>query len=95
MNLRNLGVLILAIAGLAILLAPGAGLIAPAMWFGPPRAAMLISMAAVIFCVVYFGTLKFWQLLTGDKLEKPLPEILALFLFVRLIVDCARVLMWW
>jgi hypothetical protein len=56
---------------------------------------MLIPMAAVIFCAVYFGTLKFWELLTGDRLAKPLPAILALVLAIRLTVDCARMLMWW
>jgi len=52
-------------------------------------------MAAVIFCVVYFGTLKFWELLTGSRLQKPFPAILALWLGIRLSVDCARMLMWW
>jgi hypothetical protein len=54
----------------------------------------LLALAFVIFCVVYFGTLKFWELLTGDRLQKPLPAVLALFLAVRLTVDCARMLMW-
>jgi hypothetical protein len=31
----------------------------------------------------------------GDRLEKPLPAILALFPAIRLTVDCARMLMWW
>jgi hypothetical protein len=44
--------------------------------------------------VVYFGTLKFWELLTGDRLRKPLPAILALGLGIRLTVDCARMMMW-
>jgi hypothetical protein len=33
--------------------------------------------------------------MTGESLQKPLPAILALFLLVRLTVDCARMLMWW
>jgi len=51
-------------------------------------------MALVIFCVVYFGVLAFWKLLTGEALGKPFPAILAVFLFIRLTVDCARLLMW-
>jgi hypothetical protein len=56
---------------------------------------MLIAMAVVVFCVVYFGTLKFWQLLTGDRLQKPLPALLGLWLGIRLTVDCARIMRWW
>ncbi len=56
---------------------------------------MTIAMAALVFCVVYFGTLKFWQLITGDHLQKPFPQILALWLGIRLTVDCARMLRWW
>ena len=95
MNLRNPGVLVLAIAAAAIILLPGHGLLGPAAWFGEPRIGRVLLMAAVIFCVVYFGTLKFWELVTGDRLEKPLPAILALFLAVRITVDCARMFMWW
>jgi hypothetical protein len=54
----------------------------------------MISMAIVIFLVVYFGVLKFWKLASGEALQHPLPALLALFLAVRLSVDCARMLMW-
>ncbi len=56
---------------------------------------MTIAVAALVFCAVYFGTLKFWQLITGDQLQKPFPQILALWLGIRLTVDCARMLRWW
>jgi len=95
MNLRGPGYIAIAIGAAALGLMPGRGLMGPATYFGPPRFALLIPMAVVIFCAVYFGTLKFWELLTGDRLEKPLPTVLALFLAVRLTVDCARMLMWW
>ncbi len=85
----------LAVAAAAMFFLPGQGLLGPAAWFGEPRVSRVLLLAAVIFCAVYFGTLKFWELLTGDPLEKPLPAILALFLFIRLTVDCARMLMWW
>jgi len=32
--------------------------------------------------------------LTGESLGKPFPAILAVFLVVRLTVDCAHILMW-
>jgi hypothetical protein len=54
----------------------------------------MISMAVGIFLVVYFGVLQFWKLASGDPLQPPLPALLALFLAVRLSVDCARMLMW-
>ncbi len=54
----------------------------------------MLALFVVIFVAVYFGTLKFWELLTGDRLQKPIPAILALFLGVRLTVECARMLMW-
>jgi hypothetical protein len=95
MNRRGTGFLILGVAAAAMFFLPGQGLMGPAAWFGEPLVARVLLLAAVIFCVVYFGTLKFWELLTGDPLEKPLPAILALFLFIRLTVDCARMLMWW
>jgi hypothetical protein len=66
----------------------------PALWFGAPHLALLLPLAALIFCVLFFGTLKFWKMLTGDSLQKPLPAVLALALAVRLTVDCARMLMW-
>ncbi len=66
----------------------------PARWFGAPRVSLMIAMAIVIFLVVYFGVLKFWKLASGDPLQPPLPALLALFLAVRLSVDCARMLMW-
>jgi hypothetical protein len=95
MNLRNPWLLVLVAVAAAFILLPGHGLLGPAAWWGEPHAGRVISMAAVIFCAVYFGTLKLWELITGERLEKPLPEILALFLLVRLTVDCARMLMWW
>jgi hypothetical protein len=55
---------------------------------------IMLALFVVIFVAVYFGTLKFWELLTGDRLQKPIPAILALFLGVRLTVECARMLMW-
>lgn len=67
------------------------------MYFRDPTAlhwALMLAMAAVIFSVVYFGTLQVWKMLTGDSLKKPLPAILALVLAIRLTVDCARMLMW-
>jgi hypothetical protein len=67
----------------------------PASLFGPTHWGLLIPMAIVIFCVVYFGVLTFWKLLTGEALGKPFPAILAVFLLIRLTVDCARILMWW
>ena len=94
MNLRNPGTIALAVIVAVVLFLPGHGLMEPAGWFGDLHVGILLSMAAVIFCAVYFGTLKFWELLTGDPLEKPLPAILALFLAVRLTVDCARMMMW-
>jgi hypothetical protein len=56
----------------------------PMLWFGQPNLGLMIPMATVIFCAVYFATLKFWQLLTGDTLPKPLPAILSLWLGIRL-----------
>lgn len=38
--------------------------------------------------------LKFWKLASGEALQHPLPALLAIFLAVRLSVDCARMLMW-
>ncbi len=66
----------------------------PAIWLGSPRWGLLLPMALLIFCIVYFAVLGFWKLLTGEKLGKPFTSILALFLAVRLAVDCARILMW-
>lgn len=94
MDLRDPGVLGLGGVGVGMLLLPGRGLMAPVLWFGPPHVALLIPMALVIFCAVYFGTLQFWKMLSGDPLQKPLPALLAIFLVVRLTVDCARSLMW-
>jgi hypothetical protein len=95
MNLRSPGTIAIAALGIAVLFIPGRGLMTPAAWFFRSHHALLIPMAAVIFCVVYFGTLKFWELLTGSRLQKPFPAILALWLGIRLSVDCARMLMWW
>jgi len=38
--------------------------------------------------------LALWKLLTNEALAKPFPAILAVFLLIRLTVDCARILMW-
>jgi hypothetical protein len=92
MNFRVLG---LGAVGAGIALLPGSGFLAPFLWVGRPHAGLLIPLALLIFCVVYFGVIKFWELMTGESLQKPLPAILALFLLVRLTVDCARMLMWW
>lgn len=94
MNFRDPGLLGLGALGAGVIFLPGRGLMFPAMWFGTPQVTWLLPMAIVIFCVVFFGTLRFWKLLTGDSLQKPLPSILALFLFIRLSVDCARLMMW-
>lgn len=94
MNFRNPALLGLGALGAVIVLIPGRGLLGPALWFGPPHLTLLIPMAIVIFCAVFFGVLAFWKMLTGDALQKPLPGILALFLAVRLTVDCARMMMW-
>jgi hypothetical protein len=94
MNLRDPGVLVLGVLGALILFMPGRGFMGPAALFGPPHFAWLFPMALLIFAVVYFGTLRFWKLLTGDHLPQPLPSILALVLAIRLTVDCARMLMW-
>jgi hypothetical protein len=94
MNFRTPGTLAAAGLGVALFFIPGRGLMAPALWFGQPHFSLVLPMAIVIFCVVYFGTLKFWELLTGDRLQKPLPAILALGLGIRLTVDCARMMMW-
>jgi hypothetical protein len=94
MNLRDPAIIVPGAVGAGFLFLPGRGLLVPMVLFGPPRWEMVIVMAAVIFVVVYFGVLAFWRLLTGEKLGKPFPALLALFLFMRLTVDCARMLMW-
>jgi len=94
MNFRDPGIIVLGVAAAGIVFLPGRGFMGPALWFGPPHLAMMLPMAAIIFCVVYFGTLQIWKMLTGDPLQKPLPALLALALAVRLTVDCARMLMW-
>ncbi len=66
----------------------------PAIWFGSPRWGLVIPMALLIFCVVYCGVLAFWKLLAGEQIGKPFTTILALFLAIRLTVDCARIFMW-
>jgi hypothetical protein len=95
MNFRTPGTWALAGLGAVLLLLPRGSMVGPVLWFGPPHFFMTIAMAAVVFCAVYFGTLKFWELITGDRLQKPFPAILALWLGVRLTVDCARMLRWW
>ena len=94
MNFRDPTIIVAGAAGAGSLFLPGRGLMLPAILFGPPRWGLIIPMALVIFCVVYFGVLGFWKLLTGERLGKPFPAILALFLAVRLTVECARILMW-
>jgi len=94
MNFRDPAIIIPAAAGAGFLFLPGRGLLIPLVLFGPPHWGLVIPMALVIFGVVYFGVLAFWKLLTGEKLGKPFPAILALFLVIRLTVDCARILMW-
>jgi len=95
MNFRTPGTLALLVIGMLLLLTLKGSLLAPASWFGSPHVAMTLAMALVVFCAVYFGTLKLWELLTGDRLKKPFPQILALWLGVKLVVDCARMLRWW
>ena len=94
MNFRDPAIIVPGAVGAGLLFVPGPGLMFPAMLFGSPHWQWLVPMALVIFCVVYFGTLSFWKLLTGDSLGKPFPALLALFLFIRLTVECARLMMW-
>jgi hypothetical protein len=94
MNFRDPAIIVPAAVGAGFLFLPGRGLLLPVVLFGPPHWGLVIPMALVIFAVVYFGVLAFWKLLTGEQLGKPFPAILALFLFIRLTVDCARILMW-
>jgi hypothetical protein len=94
MNFRDPAIIVPCAVGAGFLFLPGHGLMVPAMLFGPPHWGLIIPMALVIFCVVYFGVLAFWKLLTGESPGKPFPAILALFLFIRLTVECARLLLW-
>jgi len=94
MNFRDPAIIVPGAVGAGLLFVPGPGLMFPAMLFGSPHWQWIVPMALVIFCVVYFGTLSFWKLLTGDSLGKPFPALLALFLFIRLTVECARLMMW-
>jgi len=94
MNLRDPVIIVAGAAGAGLLFLPGHGLMVPAVLFGPPHWGLVIPMAMVIFAVVYCGVLAFWKLLTGEQLDKPFPAILAVFLLIRLTVDCARILMW-
>lgn len=96
MNFRTASTLLLVGAGAALLLFPGGNMMrgAAALFGQQPNAVMAVAMTAVMFCAVYFGTLKLWELLTGDRLQKPFPQILAVWLGVRLTVDCARMLRW-
>jgi hypothetical protein len=94
MNFRDPAIMIPSAVGAGFLFLPGQGLMLPASLFGPTHWGLLIPMAMVIFCVVYFGVLAFWKLLSGESLGKPFPAILAVFLFIRLTVECARILMW-
>jgi hypothetical protein len=94
MNFRDPAIIVPGAVGAGILFLPGRGLMMPALLLGRPHLGLIIPMALVVFCVVYFGVLAFWKLLTGESLGKPFPAILALFLAIRLTVDCARILMW-
>ena len=94
MNFRDPAIILPSAVGAGFLFLPGRGLMMPASLFGPPHFGLIIPMALVVFCVVYFGVLAFWKLLTGESLGKPFPAILAVFLVVRLTVDCAHILMW-
>jgi hypothetical protein len=94
MNFRDPAIILPSAIGAGFLFLPGRGLMMPAILFGPPHFGLLIPMALVVFCVVYFGVLAFWKLLTGESLGKPFPAILAVFLAIRLTVDCAHILMW-
>ena len=94
MNFRDPAIIVPSVVGAGFLFLPGRGLMMPATLLGPSHWGLIIPMALIVFCVVYFGVLAFWKLLTGESLGKPLPAILALFLFIRLTVDCARILMW-
>ena len=94
MNFRDPAIIVPGALGAGFLFLPGRGLMVPVALFGPPHWEWVIAMALVIFCVVYFGVLAFWKLLTGEALGKPFPAILAVFLFIRLTVDCARLMMW-
>jgi hypothetical protein len=94
MNFRDPAIIVPCAVGAGALFVPGPGLMMPAILFGAPHFGLLIPMALVIFCVVYFGVLAFWKLLAGERLGTPFPAILALFLVIRLTVDCARILMW-
>ena len=94
MNFRDATIIIPCAVGAGLLFFPGPGLMTPVILFGSPHFAWVVPMALLIFVVVYFGTLTFWKLLTGEALGKPFPAILAVFLVVRLTVDCARILMW-
>jgi hypothetical protein len=90
MDFRNPGIIALAVVCAAVLFLPGHGLMGPAMWLGGPRVSRVVPLALVIFCVLYFGTLKFWELVTGDRLEKPLPAILALCAHADVVVSTQR-----
>jgi hypothetical protein len=94
MNFRDPAIIVPSAVGAGFLFLPGRGLMMPAFLLAPSHWGLIIAMALVIFCVVYFGVLAFWKLLTGESLGKPFPAILALFLVIRLTVDCARILMW-
>jgi hypothetical protein len=95
MNFRDPGTLAIGGLGAVLLFLPGRGLLGPVLWLGRPNFVLLIPLAILIFCVVYFGTLRFWKLLTGDPLPKPIPAVLALWLGIRLTVDCARMMLRW
>ena len=95
MNFRDSAIIVPGAVGAGFLFLPGRGLMMPAFLLGPPHRVLIIPMALIIFCTVYFGVLAFWKLLTGESLGKPFPAVLALFLTIRLTVDCARILLWW
>jgi hypothetical protein len=94
MNFRDPVIMVLCAVGAGFLFLPGPGLMIPTVLFGSPHWGLIVAMALLIFCVVYFGVLAFWKLLTGETLGKPFLMILAVFLVIRLTVECARILMW-
>jgi hypothetical protein len=57
MSFRDPTIIVAGAAGAGFLFLPGRGLMLPAILFGPPRWGLIIPMALVIFCVVYFGVL--------------------------------------
>ena len=65
MDLRDPAIIVPSAVGAGFFFLPGRGLMLPATLFGPAHWGLIIPMALVIFCVVYFGVLAFWKLLTA------------------------------